>query len=102
MKNIRCELCNEDYDESLMRYYQYTRDMNAAELADLKQLKKGSKAAYVKLDPVYDDKIMIRYFICEDCVIDHKKNKWNLGVEIHLFRFLKTGRVELLREKTFF
>ncbi len=62
-KQIRCELCNEDYDESLIRYYQYTRDMHEED---------GS-----------DDGIIVRYFICEDCVIDHKKNKWKLGEELY-------------------
>ena len=57
LKQIRCELCNEDYDECLMRYYQYTRDMHEED---------GS-----------DDGIIVRYFICEDCVIDHKKINGN-------------------------
>ena len=66
LKQIRCELCNEDYDESLIRYYQYTRDMHEED---------GS-----------DDGIIVRYFICEDCVIDHKKNKWKLGEELSIYQ----------------
>ena len=62
MKQIRCELCNEDYDISLMRYYQYTRDMHEED---------GSNP----------DGEIVRYFICEDCVINHKKYGWKLGEE---------------------
>ena len=63
MKEIRCELCNEDYDISLMRYYQYTRDMHEEDSSN-------------------PDGEIVRYFICEDCVIDHNKYGWKLGEEL--------------------
>jgi hypothetical protein len=59
MKKIRCELCNEDYDASLMRCYHYVRHENG----------------------IPTDEIIL-YFICEDCVIDHKKYGWKLGEEL--------------------
>ena len=52
---ILCDLCNEHYDFRLMRCYQYT---------------------------IIPEDELITYYACEDCVIDHKKNKWNLGEEI--------------------
>tara|TARA_R110002020_G_scaffold40879_3_gene120747 strand:+ start:561 stop:788 length:228 start_codon:yes stop_codon:yes gene_type:complete len=60
---IICELCNERFDASLMRYYQYTRDMHEED---------GSNP----------DGEIVRYFICEDCVIDHKKYGWKLGEDL--------------------
>jgi len=50
-----CELCHEsELDKQSIRYYEYTNN----------------------------DDILIRYSICEDCVIHEKKNKGNLGVEV--------------------
>ena len=61
-----CELCNEYYDASLMRYYQYTRNMHEED---------GS--------PIIDGNFeIIKYFICEDCVINHKRYDWELGIEL--------------------
>jgi len=59
MNQIRCELCNEDYDASLIRFYRY-------------------------INPLASSREIVRYFICEDCVIDHKKYGWKLGEEIIL------------------
>jgi len=72
MKQIRCELCNEDYDISLMRYYQYTRDIHEEEEIQIASIFGGSNP----------DGEIVRYFICEDCVIDHKKYGWKLGEEL--------------------
>ena len=69
MKQIRCELCNEDYDISLMRYYQYTR----------KDTWSWCKHEEDSSNP---DGEIVRYFICEDCVINHKKYGWKLGEEL--------------------
>ena len=52
---IRCELCNEDYDRNIIRLYEYPNN----------------------------EGIITKYFICEDCVIHHKKNSWNLGEELN-------------------
>ena len=59
MKQIRCELCNEDYDISLIRCYH-------ARLGNVHSGCNCNKS----------------YFICEDCVIHHKKYGWKLGEEI--------------------
>ena len=59
MKEIRCELCNESFEASLIRYYQYIRHENGKPTNEI-----------------------VRYFICEDCVIDHKKHGWKLGEEL--------------------
>ena len=49
-----------------MRYYQYTRNMHEED---------GS--------PIIDGNFeIIKYFICEDCVINHKRYDWELGIEL--------------------
>jgi len=56
---IMCDLCNEYYDFRLLRCYQYTSMTIGDENGEL-----------------------VTYSACEDCVVNHKKNKWNLGEEI--------------------
>lgn len=70
MTRIQCELCYDWVSLDLIRFYKYENEMDEA----------------------------IKYVICEDCVIHHKKHKLGLGIEIKWDNITPYDTVELMKK----
>jgi len=70
LTRIQCELCYDWVSLDLIRFYKYENEMDEE----------------------------IKYVICEDCVINEKKHKGNLGIEIKWDNITPYDTVELMRK----